>query len=66
MSRTVEVTITARVRIPNSWNIKDIHVDRNQQIDMQHFEYDGYTVLETPFQPRVLTIQHSILEEVRR
>lgn len=65
MSRTVEVTIVARVRVPNNWAPASMSVDKNMPVLLEHFEYDGFSVLTTPFQPRVLTIAHDIKEESR-
>lgn len=65
MSRTVEVTITARVRVPTHWRLTDMSVDKNMPILMEHHELDQFSFLSTPFQPRVLTIAHSLKEEPR-
>lgn len=63
MAKTVEVTIIARVRVPDSWRLGDMSVDKNMVIQMQHHELGDYQHLTTPFQPRVLTLAHSVRPE---
>lgn len=63
MAKTVEVTIKARVRVPDAWRLKDLSIDKNISIPMNHTEIIGYSVCTTPFQPHVLTISQSIKGE---
>lgn len=63
MAKTVEVTIKARIRVPDAWRAADIGIDKNMVIPMQHHELSDYQFLVTPFQPRVLTLAHSVKDE---